>query len=523
MTGSRTVLFAFAFLFSGILWSQNGSNPTPVESSSWVSAVNSTANDYLIAPAKKGVVYFVSDRPETDHGTLQVEGCGKFKKPYSLYRAENGAVEPVRAKGTERWAGPPVFSPDGEWLALPVWNNQCVDGIAGIELVVYQKTTNKKADLNVEGTSWEIVRKVGQPAYKVTWHPAFHPTKPLLYFETEERTGPAKIRFIPLASGEPDPEVVPLPGTEDAVYPTFVNGKLHYSRPVENRGLDVFAWNNNEQTPVNQVNTAGNDFHWIEDGPGQTWISQRTADRGTDIVAHATPKPEEKKAATSPLPEPTATAAAKSPEPKTPTPTPAPVAAGGTKTWVAAGKFTNADYAQRRAEALTTNPSLASRVSVRYDGTTYSVVVAAEPSSEAPALLAAVLKVAPDAVLIKTPTASAQSVALEIYFDFDRSEIRPEEARRIQAYLASIKGQNGTFELTGHCDSRGSNAYNLQLGLRRAKSTKAYVESLRGAVVSDESSRSEWDLQDPCPDGVPCDENAHQRNRRVILVFEPAR
>jgi hypothetical protein len=77
--------------------------------------------------------------------------------------------------------------------------------------------------------------------------------------------------------------------------------------------------------------------------------------------------------------------------------------------------------------------------------------------------------------------------------------------------------------LTGHCDSRGSNAYNLQLGLRRAKSTKAYVESLQGAIVSDESSRSEWDLQDPCPDGVPCDENAHQRNRRVILVFEPAR
>lgn len=516
----RNLLTVGAVLLAGIAGAQ-----TTVPA-----GVNSTGNDYLFQPSKPGLAYFVSDRSDVPHGTLSVLGCGKFKKPYSVFRAQNGTVEPVRDQGTERWAGPPVYSADREWMAVPVWNNECVDGIAGIELVVYHKTPAKKAALTFDNENWDVLRSVGQPAFKTAWHPAFHPTKPLLYFEGEGKTGPAKIYHIPLGAGEPEPTQVELPGAGDAVYPTFHNNLLHYSKPTH-RGLDVFAWDGKVDVPLVPLLTELNDFHMVSATADTVWLSQRTLDRGTELVALPYPKPEYTKDPTGgevlEQEEKTEIPALAS---ATPAPT-APVSPAKSvasaeprmQTWIAAGKFTNPDNAQRRAEALTKDPALASKVSVRFDGTTYSVVVNVPAGSNAQALLETVNRVAPEAlaVLKTVPAPSAASISLEIYFDFDRSEIRPEEARRIRAYLASINGKSGTFDLIGHCDSRGSNAYNLQLGLRRAKSTKAFVESIRGTVNSTESSRSEWDLQEPCPDGMPCDENAHQRNRRVVLVFEP--
>lgn len=518
----RNLLAVGAFLLVSIAGAQN-SVPT---------GVNSTGNDYLIQPSKPGLIYFVSDRSEVQHGTISVVGCGKFKKPYSIFRAQNGTVEQVRVKGSERWAGPPVYSADREWMAVPIWSEHCTNGVAGIELVVYQKTSLKEAELTFDNEYWSVLRRVGEPQFKTAWHPAFHPSKPLLYFDAEEKTGSTKIFFIPLAAGEPDPTTVELPGTEDAVYPTFVNNELYVSRPVPNRGLDVFVWNGQEMTPVDW-NTDGNDFHNVAVEPNTIWVSQRTPDRGTDVIAILLApkevakdsvkieKPQVAIAAITPQEAAPKVEPKKDPIPQVEASKPTPT--NGEQTWIAAGKFTNPDNAQRRAEALTQDPSLASKVSVRFDGTAYSVVVNVPTDANAQALLETVNRVAPDALaLLKTnPARSANSISLEIYFDFDRSEIRPDEARRIRAYLDAIKGQSGTFDLIGHCDSRGSNAYNLQLGLRRAKSTKAFIESLRGPIFSTESSRSEWDLQEPCPDGMPCDENAHQRNRRVVLVFEP--
>lgn len=494
--------------------------------------LNSSGNDYLASPAPNGIVYFVSDRTDVDHGTLSVQGCGTFKKPYSIFKAQNGTTSPMKDRGTERWAGPPVFSSDGQWLAVPVWNHRCVDGIAGIQLMVLQKAPDaKKPALVLDGTKWDVLRTVGQPEYKTAWHPAFHPTKPLLYFETEGPIGPAQIRRIPLAAGEPVAEQIALPGTTDAVYPTFVDGVLHYSRPVPEKGLDLFSWDGTNEQPVGLLNTNGNDFHWIAINDAETWVSTPAPNRGTDVVAHprkAAPVPAAVAAIETPKaaePKPTETAAAVASaealpvKPVVPAPNPAPTRAQ--ERWIAAGKFTSAANAEQRAQALASDPRLASTVSVRFDGTAYSVVVLPKKGARAEETLVWVQATAPDAVLKSTAGKSNGSIELEIYFDFDRSEIRPGEAQRIQAYLAQIAGQKGSFDLIGHCDSRGSNAYNLQLGLRRAKSTKAFVESLRGAIVSTESSRSEWDLQDPCPDEVPCDENQHQRNRRVVLVFEP--
>jgi peptidoglycan-associated lipoprotein len=78
----------------------------------------------------------------------------------------------------------------------------------------------------------------------------------------------------------------------------------------------------------------------------------------------------------------------------------------------------------------------------------------------------------------------------DIYFEFDRYEIRPDAARRLQAHAAWLKARPGDLLLIeGHCDERGTEEYNLALGEHRAESTKNYliaqgIAPARIAIVS---------------------------------------
>jgi outer membrane protein OmpA-like peptidoglycan-associated protein len=182
------------------------------------------------------------------------------------------------------------------------------------------------------------------------------------------------------------------------------------------------------------------------------------------------------------------------------------------------GTFSDPKAAEKRAAALATQPGLKGQVSVEFDGKSYIVVVT-PPKGTAAASLALVQTVAAEAVITKIPV-RGKTLELEIYFDFDKYAIRPGEAKRIRAFLAQINAANGEFELIGHCDARGTNFYNLTLGMNRSKSVKRFIETELGrSITSLEFSRSEWDLQEPCPDGVNCPDAKHERNRRVVLTF----
>jgi peptidoglycan-associated lipoprotein len=64
----------------------------------------------------------------------------------------------------------------------------------------------------------------------------------------------------------------------------------------------------------------------------------------------------------------------------------------------------------------------------------------------------------------------------DIYFDFDKSEIRPDAARQLDANIDWMKSNPAALILIeGHCDERGTNEYNLALGDRRAKATLTYL------------------------------------------------
>ncbi len=60
-----------------------------------------------------------------------------------------------------------------------------------------------------------------------------------------------------------------------------------------------------------------------------------------------------------------------------------------------------------------------------------------------------------------------------IYFDLDKSDIRPDQVPRVEADASWLKEHRGLkFRIEGHCDERGSEEYNLALGDRRANRVK---------------------------------------------------
>ena len=66
----------------------------------------------------------------------------------------------------------------------------------------------------------------------------------------------------------------------------------------------------------------------------------------------------------------------------------------------------------------------------------------------------------------------------DVYFDFDKYDIRPADTRTLDANAAWLKSNPGHLVLIeGHADERGTNEYNLALGERRAKSTMNYLVS----------------------------------------------
>jgi peptidoglycan-associated lipoprotein len=76
------------------------------------------------------------------------------------------------------------------------------------------------------------------------------------------------------------------------------------------------------------------------------------------------------------------------------------------------------------------------------------------------------------------PSEFAENTNLkDIYFDFDKYDIRPNDAKTLDTNAAWLKTNDNLVLIEGHTDERGTNEYNLALGERRAKSTMNYLVS----------------------------------------------
>ncbi len=70
----------------------------------------------------------------------------------------------------------------------------------------------------------------------------------------------------------------------------------------------------------------------------------------------------------------------------------------------------------------------------------------------------------------------------DIYFDYDKSDIRANQNASLQADMLFLNQHpNINFTIEGHCDERGSIEYNMALGDRRATSVK---DALALAAIS---------------------------------------
>jgi peptidoglycan-associated lipoprotein len=104
-----------------------------------------------------------------------------------------------------------------------------------------------------------------------------------------------------------------------------------------------------------------------------------------------------------------------------------------------------------------------------------------------------------------------------IYFEYDSSEILPEDQQLISdhaAYLAANGGQRVTLE--GHSDERGSPEYNIALGDRRAQSVRRAFE-LQG-VMSGQVTIVSYGEEKPAAEGHS--EAAWRLNRRVEIIYQ---
>ncbi len=144
--------------------------------------------------------------------------------------------------------------------------------------------------------------------------------------------------------------------------------------------------------------------------------------------------------------------------------------------------------------------------------------------------LAVELSLVPDAdAVFSGPIREGSIIVLEdLFYDFNKSAIRSREARALEG-LARLMQEHTSMEieLGAHTDSRGNDAYNLKLSLKRAESAKEYL--VQQGIATHRINYFGYGERKPrnhCVDGVECTEEEHQYNRRtevkITRLKEPA-
>jgi peptidoglycan-associated lipoprotein len=103
-----------------------------------------------------------------------------------------------------------------------------------------------------------------------------------------------------------------------------------------------------------------------------------------------------------------------------------------------------------------------------------------------------------------------------VYFDFDKSEIKPEFQAQIAChakYLHQFPGARVTLE--GNADERGTREYNLGLGEHRGNA----VSSSMGAAGASSSQLNVVSYGEERPVCKEHGEGCWQKNRRVEIVY----
>jgi outer membrane protein OmpA-like peptidoglycan-associated protein len=122
--------------------------------------------------------------------------------------------------------------------------------------------------------------------------------------------------------------------------------------------------------------------------------------------------------------------------------------------------------------------------------------------------------------VLREPIAKGTVIVMNnIRYDFNQATIRSGAAQDLEGLATlMLRYPSMEIELSAHTDSRGSDAYNLDLSRRRADTAKDFLVQ-RGIAANriQAAGYGERVLRNRCADGVECTEEEHAYNRRTEI------
>ena len=109
-----------------------------------------------------------------------------------------------------------------------------------------------------------------------------------------------------------------------------------------------------------------------------------------------------------------------------------------------------------------------------------------------------------------------------IYFEFDKSNVRPDAAKELDKLVSVMNEYPGmAIKIESHTDSRGSRVYNEYLSDKRAKSTRDYIisQGIDASRIESAIGYGESQLLNECDGTVACSEEMHLLNRRSEFII----
>lgn len=103
-----------------------------------------------------------------------------------------------------------------------------------------------------------------------------------------------------------------------------------------------------------------------------------------------------------------------------------------------------------------------------------------------------------------------------VFFEFDDYTLGSSAQSTLEANVACLKEKGvRRIRIEGHCDERGTDAYNMELGNRRARAVKKYLQrldrKLKVKTISYGKTR---------PNCSSADESCWSQNRRGVITFK---
>lgn len=105
-----------------------------------------------------------------------------------------------------------------------------------------------------------------------------------------------------------------------------------------------------------------------------------------------------------------------------------------------------------------------------------------------------------------------------IYYNFDDATVLPSEFENLNAVAQYMKENPAlNIRVEGHCDERGTAAYNTALGQSRANSARDYL--VDSGINADRLSTLSWGEEKLASLGTTADDHAQNRRSQFVIIY----